>query len=238
MNQPLILKALTTSLDDFGLGRLKRSKNEEFIEYQPFEVSKLSLGVISAIPLEINETLLLETHVGKAELIVAEDVGSVGETYDHHRYRLAAKDGLTDIERIFIQTGCQRKLALSDKGMQFSRFRDSRVRVRAKTFGSRDRYGLTTINISKSGLLMRAPARDRVPFIVNTLLEIELDAPDILGRPVVALAKVTRAALSGNRGERQCEFGVQFIEFNEEGMEAWKSAINDIEVHAQEKQEK
>lgn len=225
------VKALGPILDDFGLGRIFSLPEKTPIEYQPYEVSRMSLGIVAAPGLREGQPLVLESNGQKADLVV-ELAGIQADILGNVRYHLAVKGAGVDLERLFAQSGCQRKLALVEKSIQCARFDTPQmgIRVQAKTFGARDRYGLMSLNVSKTGLLMSANPGDRVPFIVNTLLEVQLEAPAWLKEPVTGLAKVIRHTTRTASGERRIEFGIRFIEFNEEGMDLWKNALNHIEA--------
>lgn len=223
-------KVLGPILDDFGLGRIFTMPAKEPVEYQPYEVSRMSLGIVAAPGLQEGQALVLESNGQKVELAV-ELAGLQGDVLGNVRYHLGVKGVGSDLERLFAQSGCQRKLALVEKNIQCARFDAiDGIKVQAKTFGARDRYGLTSLNVSKTGLLMAAHASDRVPFIVNTLLEVRLEAPSWLKEPVTGLAKVIRHTTRTASGEKRVEFGIRFIEFNEEGMDLWKNALNHIEA--------
>lgn len=224
-------KLLEPLFDDYGLGTMYRAGDHRVLEYQPYEVSKLSLGIIGQQGLTEGSRVVLDTQLGRIELEV-EGAIAAPEPNGVTRYRLTTHDPRVDMERVFTQSGCHRKLAMSDRKIQCARFEvQPSITVRARTFGARDHYALHGVNISKSGLLMLADARDRVPFIVNTLLEVQLEGSNWLREPVSCLAKVVRNEMRTEDGKRQQEFGIKFIEFSDHGMEVWKDAIANIEFN-------
>lgn len=225
-------KLLEPSFDDYGLGTMYRATDQRVLEYQPFEVSKLSLGIIGQQGLSEGSRVVLNTQMGRIELEVEGAVAASSDPLGVARYRLTTHDPRIDIERVFTQSGCHRKLAMADRRIQCARFEVSpNITVRARTFGAREHYTLNGVNISKSGLLMLGDARDRVPFIVNTLLEIQLEGNNWLREPVSCLAKVVRNEVHAEDGRRQQEFGIKFIEFSDHGMEVWKDALANIEFN-------
>lgn len=224
-------KLLEPLFDDYGLGTMYRAADQRVLEYQPYEVSKLSLGIIGQQGLTEGSRVLLDTQIGRIELEV-EGAVAAPDPSGMIRYRLTTHDPRVDMERVFTQSGCHRKLAMSDRKIQCARFEVSpNITVHARTFGARDNYILNGVNISKSGLLMIADARDRVPFIINTLLEVQLEGNNWLREPVSCLAKVVRNEVYTEDGRRQHEFGIKFIEFSDHGMEVWKDAITNIEFN-------
>lgn len=226
------VKLLEPTFDDYGLGPMYRAADQRIFEYQPFEVSKLSLGIIGQPGLSQGSRVVLDTQMGRIELEVEGAVATAADSAGLARYRLTTHDPRIDMERVFAQSGCHRKLAMSDRRIQCARFEvQPNLTVRARTFGARDHYSLNSVNISKSGLLMHADARDRVPFIVNTLLEVQLEGGNWLREPVSCLAKVVRNEVTQHDGKRVHEFGIKFIEFSDHGMEVWKDAITNIEFN-------
>ncbi len=226
------VKLLEPTFDDYGLGRMYRATDQRVFEYQPFEVSKLSLGVIAPQGLSEGSRMVLDTQMGRIELEVEGAASAAADSTGLARYRLTTHDPRVDMERVFTQSGCHRKLAMSDRKIQCARFEVTpHLIVRARTFGARDHYSLSGVNISKSGLLMHADARDRVPFIINTLLEVQLEGGNWLREPVACLAKVVRNEVTTEDGQRVHEFGIKFIEFSDHGMEVWKDAITNIEFN-------
>ena len=103
--------------------------------------------------------------------------------------------------------------------------------VESKTLGSKVPYSLNTVNISKTGLLLGKEEGTRVPFIVNTLLELTID-PDcaFLTEPVTCMAKVVRLETIDELGKMvNGKFGVQIIQLENDDAVAWESCLSNLE---------
>ena len=103
--------------------------------------------------------------------------------------------------------------------------------VESKTLGSKVPYALNTVNISKSGLLLGKEEGAKVPFIVNTLLELTID-PDcsFLAEPVTCMAKVVRLETADELGKKvNAKFGVQIIQLENDDAVAWEACLSNLE---------
>src|SRR5690606_15066634 len=74
------------------------------------------------------------------------------------------------------------------------------LQVESKTIGTDANYKLSTVDVSRSGLLLSWDKDFRIPFNVNTILEMTID-PDskCLGGPVSCLGKVVRRERTEDR---------------------------------------
>ena len=94
----------------------------------------------------------------------------------------------------------------------YNRF-DERFDVQANTFGVPFPYNLTSINVSKSGLL--TGSKRILPFRLNTLIELTIDPTSSkLSSPVHCIGKVVRFA-SEERGDAHVYQMLVGIEINE-----------------------
>lgn len=219
-------------LNDFGLGFLMLKKNKENITYQPFEISRYGLGIITDQPLDVGSDLVLKSAVGEIPFRVSSQIfGMDGEEL---RYRLVALDMEADIEQFILDISTNEKvasLALS-RNLQFARFEtEPPIPVLAKTFGSTNRYQFKTINASASGLLIAGNDDKIAPFNVNTLLEIEMFPNGAwLNEPLNCLAKVARRNSLTRPGQPPVLlFGIHFLEFQKQDMKTWQQVLKDIE---------
>lgn len=121
--------------------------------------------------------------------------------------------------------------------------RPSKLRVRAprvpiplavesKTIGTSAAYKLQTEDISRSGLLL---VWDRevvkMPFIVNTLLEMTID-PDgaCLGHPVTCLGKVVRRdPRSDDVNDQSARLGIQIVQMDNIDLNTWEVCLSELE---------
>lgn len=107
---------------------------------------------------------------------------------------------------------------------------DQALVVDSKTLGTTISYRLTTMNVSKSGLLLQWTNESHVPFIVNTLIELTIDpGRRWLPQPVPCLGKVVRREEVGVEGAR---FGVRIVQIDNADLEAWEGCIKALEKEA------
>lgn len=104
----------------------------------------------------------------------------------------------------------------------------SQVQVQTKTLGAEVSYGLTTRNVSRSGLLLSWEQGSRVPFIENTLVEMTIDPhKSLLETPVQCLGKVVRRVDKSAHVDRQsvADFGVQIVQIDGDDLSNWEACI-------------
>ena len=100
--------------------------------------------------------------------------------------------------------------------------------VESKTLGTNVSYRLTTHNVSKSGLLLHWSNDSRLPFIINTLIEMTIDpGAVVLKQPVNCLGKIVR-----KEGSVPTEFGVRIVQIDNSDLEAWESCVSVLERDA------
>lgn len=231
-------KILTDELDNFGLGHLYVASDKELLAYQPFEVSQYRLAIIAKKGLEAGTELLLATPIGSVRLKIDEVSEQHMECLEGYlgRYKLASLDLGVNIERLFKRLGCDKYLdsGLGVNSLQNVRFAiEPCMGVEVKTFGSQNNHMLSTVNVSKTGMLLSADKDYHVPFIENTLLELRVSPSRSevwVKNQFECLAKVVRCTTvetEENRNVRQ--FGIKLIELSEEAKEIWDDAIKIIE---------
>ncbi|MEY4631475.1 MAG: hypothetical protein RIQ81_1595 [Pseudomonadota bacterium] len=102
--------------------------------------------------------------------------------------------------------------------------------VVSRTLGSPVAYQLSGANISKSGVLLETRGKGRIPFNVNTLLELEIDpSSHLLQRPIQCVGKVIRLA-SGRDGQPQ--FGIKIVQIDAPEHDVWDACFRHLEEHA------
>src|SRR5689334_7120347 len=94
------VKMLEPSFDDYGLGRIYRASDNRPVDYQPYEVSRFSLGIIGQQGLAVGQLLHLESQVGRIELLVEATMGHV-DPEGVTRYKLVSPDSRVDLEKVF-----------------------------------------------------------------------------------------------------------------------------------------
>jgi hypothetical protein len=110
------------------------------------------------------------------------------------------------------------------------------ITVASKTIGTEAWYKMSTVDISKSGLLLSWDRNTKMPFIRNTIIEITIDpSSSVLKTPVTCLAKVVRRdeAMEPRpdnvRGDFGAEVGVQIVQMDNDDLGAWVSCLSELE---------
>jgi hypothetical protein len=223
-------KVLEFALDDYGLGQMVDSEQNHIISYQPFEVARHSLGIVASEHLNVGSKLTLISAIGPIELVVRKE--SPCELSGLRRYRAVPVDLDHDIERLFVRSGCYKRLALAQSRIQSARYEvKPAIELQAKTFGTPDYYKFETINISKSGTLVKN-INYRAPFINNTILEIVLDVgfDGLVPKKVHCLGKVVRTLRDNKLLEPSTqEYGIKLFDFSESDFNLWKDALHEVE---------
>lgn len=107
--------------------------------------------------------------------------------------------------------------------------------VESKTIGTILSYNMATENLSRTGMLLNPGRNKRLPFQVNTLLELTVDAPGALfERPVSCLGRIVRAN-DGDSGEKR--FGIHIVQIDARDMEVWERGVIELEASLPEKQQ-
>lgn len=113
---------------------------------------------------------------------------------------------------------------------QFPRFEDH-VDILAKTFGFPLSYHMTSINVSKSGIL--TGTHKFVPFQINTLLELTVDPEGSKMEPFECIGKVVRLA-EEDRPEQDSFpmlYGICMQDIAEDKLAAWESYLEEVADH-------
>jgi hypothetical protein len=102
------------------------------------------------------------------------------------------------------------------------------VEVDSRTLGAPLRYRLTTANISRTGLLLDVDCVGRVPFRVNTLVELVVDPQGrVFEKPVACVGKVVSV---GRQGDGAPRFGVHIVQLDGRDRCAWEAALALLEA--------
>lgn len=213
-------------LSDYGLGRIVDTKTNLTVVYQPYEVSRCLLGILTTTDLSTGGLVRLQANNGRPlNFIVKEASKEVDKGYN--RYQLRCLDRSIDVEQILIYSGCHKKFeSISDARIQASRYpTDPPIKIIANTFGTPDKFQLRTCDISKTGMLIESTSLTRVPFIKNTLLELYLpNAGAWLSRSITAIGKITRRHNSDESHKER--FGLEIIELDSSAPEVWSETLS------------
>lgn len=127
-----------------------------------------------------------------------------------------------------------RHLRLSDGRVRARRIASDRgLFVESRTIGTEMTYNLETDNLSRTGFLLNTGGYYKVPFQVNTILELTIDTRGRLFRdPVQCLAKVVRIEIETDDerdGAHLRRYGVAIVQMEGQNIEAWDKGLTQIE---------
>lgn len=104
---------------------------------------------------------------------------------------------------------------------------DQGLVVEARTIGTPMTYALATENLSRTGLLLNVGRNRKVPYRVNTLLELTVDPRgELFEKPVEVLGKIVRV---GSDAEGRSQYGVQIIQMENNDLAAWEKGVAQLE---------
>lgn len=100
--------------------------------------------------------------------------------------------------------------------------------VESRTIGTSFTYDLMTEDISRSGLLLVWDRDVKMPFIVNTIIEMTIDPKSLcLNKPVNCLGKVVRR--QDESDESSVQLGVQIVQIDNTDLCAWEGCLTELE---------
>jgi hypothetical protein len=98
-------------------------------------------------------------------------------------------------------------------------------------------YNLSPRNFSRSGMLLSSGRYKKVPFKVNTLLEMSIDTRGVLfPKPIQVLGKVVRLENGGaatGQDDEQMRYGVQILKMDDEAIAQWENRMAALESAAE-----
>ncbi len=101
------------------------------------------------------------------------------------------------------------------------------VMVESRTLGAPMTFSLPTQNLSRTGLLLVGMDGYKVPYQVNTLLEMSIDTTgSFLDQPVPCLGKIVRIQ---EEKEKKAFFGVQIVHMEPKDQVLWDKAVANLE---------
>jgi len=103
--------------------------------------------------------------------------------------------------------------------------------VESKTLGTQAAYRMSTLDVSKSGLLLSWERKGRMPFIENTILEMTIDpSSDSLNMPVLCLGKVIRRVdKEADELDDSAYIGVQIVQMEGQDINVWEQCLDELE---------
>lgn len=123
-----------------------------------------------------------------------------------------------------------RHLRLSDGRVRAKRIAsDNGLVVESRTIGTEMVYNLETDNLSRTGFLLNTGAYRKVPFQVNTILEMKVDTRGkVFREPVSCLGKIVRLEAEDapdEDGRRMRRYGIAIVQMEGSNMEAWDKVV-------------
>lgn len=105
------------------------------------------------------------------------------------------------------------------------------LQVESRTIGTAAAYCFETEDISRSGMLLVWDRDVKMPFIVNTLLEMTIDpAGSCLGHPVSCLGKVVRRDAGDDESKgHSARLGIQIVQIDNSDLMAWEGCLTELE---------
>jgi hypothetical protein len=106
--------------------------------------------------------------------------------------------------------------------------------VESRTIGTPMSFVLGAANLSRTGLLTQMTKNVKVPYRVNTLVELTIDpAGTLFERPVECLAKVVRIARAADTtAPKESEgyaYGMHIVQMDADAQSAWERCIGELE---------
>ena len=127
-----------------------------------------------------------------------------------------------------------RFLRLSDGRIRAKRIAsESSLLVESRTIGTEMSYNLETENLSRTGFLLNSASYCKVPFQLNTILELRIDTKGrVLREPVQCLGKIVRVETAPEAdidGVRKRRYGIAIVQIEGSHVEAWDKAVMAME---------
>lgn len=105
---------------------------------------------------------------------------------------------------------------------------DSGLIVESKTIGTVLSYNLATENVSRTGMLLNVGRNKRVPFLVNTILELTVDSgTQLFERPINCLGKIVRV---DGQDPKRPRYGIHIVQIDARDLEAWEKGVVQMEA--------
>ncbi len=119
---------------------------------------------------------------------------------------------------------------LTKRGVRAPRM-PAELLIEARTLGTNQVYELGTVDVSRSGILVSWSRRGRMPYLVNTILEITIDPEcSMLSAPVFCLAKVVRRDVTkDDRTHTAGELGIQILQMDQSDATVWENCVTALE---------
>jgi hypothetical protein len=104
------------------------------------------------------------------------------------------------------------------------------LEVESRTIGTQAAYKMSTLDVSRSGLLLSWERDSKMPFNVNTIIEMTIDpGATWLQTPVACLGKVVRREQHGAEGQMSTQLGIQIVQIDNTDLSTWEGCLSELE---------
>ncbi len=102
--------------------------------------------------------------------------------------------------------------------------------VESRTLGAPMVYCLTPDNLSRTGILLTLGRNKKVPYQINTILELTVDPRGALfEKPVQCLGKIVRVAADD---DAKPAFGIHIVQIDAKDLIAWETTVAVLEAQS------
>ena len=205
------------------------SSDNRPIPHQIFEISRLSIGILT--PKKLDPGLFLTLLFSKREIPLRIVSAEYPNTEDGVcRYIAGVTDFNINLEEIFREL--IPRLVKSQDNLRYGRFMTApHLEGKMKTFGSGNLVHSFSVNVSKSGLLL-IPKR-KAPFRKGTLLEITLSGFEAILPEVQEVFEcegtiMREASIQIQEGETR-GFGINLASLSDSNQTVWLDYLRQLE---------
>ena len=127
-----------------------------------------------------------------------------------------------------MQSGSSRTGSANDSKVRAKRLGvNSGLVAETRTIGAPMAFNVTMENVSRTGFLLSANANGRMPYQINTLIEMTVDpGTKHLDRPIHLLGRIVRT--SQGEGNKK-HFGVHIVQIDTRDLSSWEKYVNRLE---------
>ncbi|HYX35682.1 MAG TPA: hypothetical protein VE954_21510 [Oligoflexus sp.] len=198
------------------------------LNYQLYEVSACTVGILTSENLSSHDYLVMEAEGRRIPLRVAEILPPVRPDQGPmiKRYRLSCLDCLMELDRLLAPD------ASSERRLQFPRCPvNPRIYVEARWPGREHLEMLESVDISRSGLLLRSVQGSNYVSMPNdTAFPLRLDVARLwLPESVQPLARIVRTYQAYEEFKTFSYIAVQLIDWSSREADTWNRLLRRIE---------
>lgn len=104
---------------------------------------------------------------------------------------------------------------------------ENRMTAETRTIGAPLAFVMHLENVSETGFLLTSGVNGRVPYQVNTLIELTLDPKaHVIGRPIHLLGRIVRTNAAADNGGKQ--FGVHIVQMDSRDHASWEKFVEEL----------